>query len=86
MATILKSYKQDAKTIKLTIKENEVCIRAKFTNNLLTINDTIPCNTKGKDLEIGVNYKYLKEALDKKRKGKIMLPKRSNSNNYKRNN
>lgn len=66
--SILKSYGRDEKAIKLTIKENEIYISAKFPNNLLTINDAIICNTKGKDLEIGVNYKYLKEALDKKEK------------------
>lgn len=71
IATILKSYKQDEKAIKLTIKENEVYVAVKLTDNSLTINDTISCNTKGKDLEIGVNYKYLKEALDKKENAKL---------------
>ena len=69
--SILKSYGQEEKAIKLTIKENEIYISAKFPNSLLNINDTIICNTKGKDLEIGVNYKYLKEALDKKEKVKL---------------
>lgn len=69
--SILKSYGQNEKAIKLTIKENEIYISAKSPDNLLTINDTIICNTKGKDLEIGVNYKYLKEALDKKEKVKL---------------
>lgn len=61
-----KSYNKDMELIKLNIKENNINIIADFYDNngkKVTIIDNINCNTKGEELEIGFNYKYLKEAL-----------------------
>ena len=61
-----KSYNKDMKLVKLNIKENNINIIANFQDNngkKMTIVDDINCNTEGEELEIGFNYKYLKEAL-----------------------